>query len=171
MPFVRVKKISGKEYAYLVENKWLPWGSRQKVLGYLGKVFRPERAAEGVPQLAKDLDYPQSILALVGWELRNHGFEENGTQLVHPSHHHTIDLQQAACTDHRGKPLAIAMNEGFFCAVTLRQLLEFKQSDSREATMKTLASTILEAGLKISPETFAELYEKVSENRIVVPKD
>ena len=46
MGFIRVKKISGKEYAYLVENKWYKRGfkgkgsgSRQKVSRYLGRVY------------------------------------------------------------------------------------------------------------------------------------
>ena len=46
MGFIRVKKINGKEYAYLVENKRYKRkfksknkGSRQKVSKYLGKIY------------------------------------------------------------------------------------------------------------------------------------
>ncbi len=45
MSFIRTKKIDGKEYAYLVENKWYKRkvkgrgkGPRQKVTKYLGRV-------------------------------------------------------------------------------------------------------------------------------------
>src|SRR3989344_5881813 len=40
MAFFRIKKIKGKEYAYIVENEWKKKGSRQKVMGYLGRVYR-----------------------------------------------------------------------------------------------------------------------------------
>ena len=39
MAFLRIKKVKGNEYAYLVENKWKS-GSRQKVKGYIGRVHR-----------------------------------------------------------------------------------------------------------------------------------
>ena len=46
MSFIRTKKIDGKEYAYLVENKWYKHsfkgkgrGPRQKVSKYLGRVY------------------------------------------------------------------------------------------------------------------------------------
>ena len=44
MVFVRIKRISGKEYGYLVANSWTGSGPRQKVSGYLGRVIRPEKA-------------------------------------------------------------------------------------------------------------------------------
>ena len=40
MVFFRIKKIKGKEYAYIVENEWKRKSSRQKVKGYIGKVYR-----------------------------------------------------------------------------------------------------------------------------------
>ena len=47
MGFIRIKKINGKEYAYLVENKWYKRGfkskgkgSRQTVSKYLGRVYK-----------------------------------------------------------------------------------------------------------------------------------
>ena len=40
MTFFRIKKINGKEYAYIVENKWKGNSSKQKVKGYLGRVYR-----------------------------------------------------------------------------------------------------------------------------------
>ena len=55
MAFFRVKKIKDKDYAYIVENEWKPTaksvgtlrgtkprGSRQKVKGYLGRLYRFE---------------------------------------------------------------------------------------------------------------------------------
>ena len=46
MSFIRTKKINGKEYAYLVSNKWYKRkhkgknkGPRQKVSKYLGRVY------------------------------------------------------------------------------------------------------------------------------------
>ena len=35
--FLRKKSISGKEYWYLVKNKWVNGKSKQKVIMYLGR--------------------------------------------------------------------------------------------------------------------------------------
>ena len=163
MPFVRVKRISGKEYAYFVENTWQPQGSRQKVLQYLGKVFRPQPRANDAPELALGLAFKDAVLALAAWELRNHGFAPAGgeSRFVHAEQQHSAEPERFTFLDAKGHPLTIAMNEGFLCETTLKQLLEFTPKENRESTMKMLASAILEAGLKVSPETFAELFEKV----------
>ncbi len=44
--FIRKKKIKGKEYAYLVENKYINGRVKQKVKRYLGKVFRFDRSGD-----------------------------------------------------------------------------------------------------------------------------
>ena len=44
MAFVRVKRINGGTYAYLVENSWTRKGTRQKVSRYLGKVHAVEKS-------------------------------------------------------------------------------------------------------------------------------
>src|SRR3990167_2170202 len=44
MAFIRTKRVSGKEYAYLVANSWTASGPRQKVAKYLGRVIRPQKA-------------------------------------------------------------------------------------------------------------------------------
>lgn len=40
MAFIRIKKIKGKEYAYLIKNKWTKKGPRQKASKYLGPVIK-----------------------------------------------------------------------------------------------------------------------------------
>ena len=49
--FVRVKNIKGRKYAYLVENEWTPWGSRQRVTKYLGKLVSLERIGNNEKEL------------------------------------------------------------------------------------------------------------------------
>jgi len=59
--FVRVKRVRGRPYGYLVENTWRAerGQSRQRVLGYLGRLdrFRPERlpAAHRTPEILHQL--------------------------------------------------------------------------------------------------------------------
>ena len=53
MVFIRLKNINGKQYAYLVENKWYKRkfkskskGPRQKVSKYLGRVYNFEKVID-----------------------------------------------------------------------------------------------------------------------------
>ena len=78
--FVRVKNIKGRPYAYLVENEWTPWGSRQKVAKYLGKTHLLTRISEGMLELPEGLQ--QTIMQGVVQELQNHGFTKEGDLMV-----------------------------------------------------------------------------------------
>lgn len=78
MVFVRIKKLKGNEYAYLVANEWTINGSRQRVKAYLGRVIKPLREKEKITDVS-NLEYRQAILALAKQELINHGFSEELT--------------------------------------------------------------------------------------------
>ena len=95
MGFIRVKKIGGKEYAYLVENKWYKRGfkgkgrgSRQKVSKYLGRVYYFDKAdgwdfltfksINNLEQYLKDNsnNKNQIFRDLVEWELFRHNVDK-----------------------------------------------------------------------------------------------
>ena len=62
MAFVRVKKISGSEYAYLVENTWTERGTRQRVGKYLGRIYKPDKVkSEGLANFLKISDLGKHI--------------------------------------------------------------------------------------------------------------
>ena len=155
--FIRIKKIKNKEYAYLVENKWLNNSSRQVVKDYLGRVCKPERA-KSVIKINHGLDFKEFILDLARQELLNYGFIAEGGVLK--SGNVTVDLNELKFTKNK-KAIAISLNEGFLCAHTLSQLLNFRPKGNEEEVGMTLAIMLVEAGIKVPKEEFIHVFEKV----------
>ncbi len=160
MGFVRIKKIKGSEYGYLVENTWTSKGSRQKVKGYLGKIIKPAKATDiSAPDL-KELTYADALKAITKWTLLQHGFQEGAASMLM---HATVlaDLQQGRFVN-KTNPAVIAMNEGFLCNHTFQEALGFIPSSNIEEILgKELASVLLEAGLSVPHEVFVQLFEKM----------
>ncbi|MBD3163952.1 hypothetical protein GF323_02020 [Candidatus Woesearchaeota archaeon] len=105
MAFIRIKRISGKEYAYLVSNKWRKRlkrkkgerkgetkpgkGSRQKVNKYLGRVLKLDKVKEmgffEYINIKENADYLKSskekiVRDLAGYELFLRGFVKKGKE-------------------------------------------------------------------------------------------
>ena len=87
MAFFRTKKIKGKEYAYIVENEWKRKGSRQKVKGYLGRVYKFNvkndvgfiefKKIESAENYVRENDSKKIIGDLIEWELFRHEIDKN----------------------------------------------------------------------------------------------
>ncbi len=153
--FVRVKKIKGRPYAYLVENEWTPWGSRQKVTKYLGKAQSLTRFSEGLVELPGNLQ--PAILEAVAQELLNHGFAREGNILKQEDV--IVNLEEKTVRQ-KSKKIVLGMNEGYLCDHTLQQLLTFAPEERPDENAKKLANMVLEAGLKLSQEQFVHLFEQ-----------
>ncbi len=159
MAFVRVKRISGGEYAYLVENSWTDKGVRQKVSRYLGKVYSPEKAKSeglgaflGIPEVGRHIrsnSFKAIASDLVKLELHNHSAKEGDF---------AINFDELSVKDGRGKDVAIAMNNGFLCSHTLRQFLEYDAEKDYSGYL--LADLITAAGVAPEQDVFIELYGK-----------
>ena len=156
--FVRVKKIKGKPYAYLVENEWTPWGSRQRVTKYLGKTITLTRYSEGLLELPKGMQ--QAILEAVAQELSNHGFAREGNVLKQEDI--VVNLEDKTVRQ-KNKKAVLGMNEGYLCDHTLQQALTFAPDEKMDENAKKLANLVLEAGLKLSNEQFVHLFEQVKQ--------
>ena len=154
--FVRVKKINGRPYGYLVENEWTPWGSRQRVSKYLGKTQTLTRYSEGLAELPAGLQ--PAIVEAVAQELSNHGFVREGGLLRQEDIIVNLDEKTVR---HKSKKVVLGMNEGYLCDHTLQQLLTFTPDERPDASAKKLANLVLEAGLKLSNEQFVHLFEQV----------
>ena len=87
--FVRTKKIKDKDYAYLVENEWTPWGSRQKVTKYLGRSHSLQKTSGHEAELPSG--YSDAAKAAIVQELKNHGFEEQKEGLTKEQFRVNID--------------------------------------------------------------------------------
>jgi hypothetical protein len=158
--FVRIKKIKGSEYGYLVENTWTNKGSRQKVKAYLGKIIKPAKAAEHpIPDL-KELSYADAVKAVAKWTLKQHGFQEGSNSMLMQG---TVlaDLGELKVIN-KTNPAVVAMHEGFLCQHTLQDAIGFIPSSNIEETIgKELAGVLLEAGLSVPQDVFVQLFDKI----------
>ncbi len=160
MGFVRIKKIKGSEYGYLVENTWTAKGSRQKVKAYLGKIIKPVKESELPAPELKKLSYPDAVKAIAKWTLLQHGFQE-GSESMLISGTVLADLGELKVIN-KTSPAVIKMHEGFLCTHTLQQAIGFIPSGNTEEIIgKELANVLLEAGLSVPHEIFVQLFEKV----------
>jgi hypothetical protein len=152
--FVRVKRISGREYAYLVRNAWTGQGPRQKVAGYAGRVHRPVDAGTARVPLSP-ADFPGLVRQLCRRELLAHGFTGQDGFLRQDAV--AVDLAAGSIRAGRG-PCTVAMQEGFLCDATLARLLALKPEGHEERDMHALVAALLEAGLKAAGGELAILY-------------
>ena len=160
MGFIRIKKIKGKEYAYLVENKWYKRGfaakgkgSRQSVSKYLGRVYSFGRAQDiGFLEFLNQQEYEQYLIHhtqeeilrdLVLWELARNGVERSLF---------VVDFK-AKKIRKDGKEVSLKFNEGFLNSYTLRRLYSLDDEDSMH-----LAKCFIEAGIEIPKEVFVGLF-------------
>ncbi len=160
MSFIRTKKIDGKDYAYLVENKWYKRrfkgkgrGPRQKVSKYLGRVhsfnktgnidFLTFKKINRLEQYLKDNNKNQIFKDLVEWELVRHNINKE---------EFTIDFTNKKIMK-GNKEISLRMNEGFLNSFTLARLFNLKSGDSYY-----LAKCFVEAGIEIPKEVFVGVF-------------
>ena len=151
--FVRVKKAKSRTYAYLVENEWTPWGSRQRVTKYLGKLVSLQRTKNEAHEMPNG--FKETILSAVEQELHNHGFTNNKQDNI------LVNVEQGVIVD-AGKKVVLGMNEGYLCDHTLHQLLVFTPAENPNENANKLANLAVEAGLKLTNEQFLHLFEQVN---------
>lgn len=164
MVFVRIKRISGKEYGYLVANSWTGSGPRQKVSEYLGKVIRPEKAkSEGLGAflgltsehnmqgwIAKS-SFREIAAVLIKSELNNHNITGSSS--------FKINAETAEFADEKGKRVVLAMNDGFLCSHTAKKLLEYDAA--ADYSGYDLADALTAAGIAVEKDFFISLFGKM----------
>ena len=174
MVFFRIKKIKGKEYAYRVENKWKataksvdalrgikPRGSRQKVRGYVGKIYRFSLVndvnfleylkIEDIQNYIENNEKNKIINDLIEWELFKFGVSNQ---------EFSIDLDNIKIQKNN-RNVVFLINEGFMCSLTLKNLLEFKPEGDEEVDGYRLARAFVEGGIKVPQEIFVGLFGKL----------
>ncbi|HDM43788.1 MAG TPA: hypothetical protein ENG02_01175 [Candidatus Woesearchaeota archaeon] len=150
--FVRKKKIKGKEYAYLVENKYINGRVKQKVKRYLGKVFRFDRSGDFPITTVFDKGRIDAIKDLLKKELILRGFKVRGDVLERENV--VIDLKKPEVL-FKGRKACIELNEGFLCGYTLRKLYRLGDGDGF-----AVANALLSAGIKLSKDDFVKFFER-----------
>lgn len=170
MVFIRMKRISGKEYGYLVANSWTGSGPRQKVSKYLGRLIRPEKAKSEALQAFLGLTGEQALrqwigkssfgevaAALIRLELKNHG--------INDSNSYKTAVENAEFLDGKGKPVVFALNDGFLCNHTAKRLLGYDAT--ADYSGYNLADSLTAAGIAVDKEVFITLFGKMQ----AVPKN
>lgn len=162
--FIRVKHISGKEYAYAVENTWKKGRSRQKVKKYLGPVVRFDKVDERSFAEWKDVELEHYIdttpvkklmRELIRHTLMQYGF--TGRPLRRERI--TVDLRKGVL---RGEKQAVlAVGEGFLSKDSMRALLHVKPVEE-ERRGSHLASLFLRAGIPTEKLLFILIYRKIN---------
>lgn len=149
MSFLRIKKIKGKEYAYLVSNKWTSKGPRQEVKRYLGRVYKfPGKANSSVNYVA---GRKALLIELVKFELDKIG---GGIKKE------KIEFDDKKLGFFKGKKnCVLGLNEGFMCSYTLRRILNFKKQEDIEVDSVKLAKFFIEGGFDVPKEAFIAYFE------------
>lgn len=162
MAFIRTKKIDGKEYAYLVENKWYKRrhkgknkGPRQRVNKYLGRVYSFNKT-ENIDFFSfKKIDNSELYLKnnsnnknqvfgdLIEWELFRHNINKE---------EFTIDFSNKKVLKNN-KEISLKMNDGFLNSFTLARLFNLKSGDSYY-----LAKCFVEAGIEVPKDVFVGMF-------------
>ena len=179
MAFIRNKKIAGKEYAYLVQNKWYKRrhkgknkGPRQKVSKYLGRVH--------VLGKVNDVDFYNfkkiNVMKIKDFQdTENLRFSRDLEQYLKKNNNSknsifkdliewelfrhnisdkefTIDYSNKKVLKNN-KPVSLKMNEGFLNSFTLSRIYNLKSNDSYY-----LAKCFVEAGIEIPKEVFVGMF-------------
>ena len=161
--FLRVKKVKGKEYCYLVENQWKK-KSCQKVRKYLGATVHFESDAQNFFEFydVNDLgDFfnrkTEDLLRdVVLWELAKAGFVDKGRKLE--KNNVLADKDKMKLT-REGREVVLALNEGYLCSFTLKRILCFHRSGDIDSDSVELARRFVDAGLNVPKEVFIEFFK------------
>ncbi len=148
--FIRKKKIGGKEYAYLVENRYnkKKKQSRQKSTIYLGKVISVGFAdRQTVASTLKEAIINE--LKGIGFSLRNNQLTKNNI---------IIDLNTVEVKENN-KKVCLELNEGFLCTLTLSNLINFNSEDlNQKEIIHQLANSFVSAGINLHHESFVNIF-------------
>ncbi len=173
--FVRIKKIKGLEYAYLVKNVWKGKTPRQKVVQYLGRVHAPpkgiscsfdEFCAQEKKRITEKTAYPEIVCALFEWTLIQHGFTKD--PLIKKKWRYDngkIVGDSEKCTFFTKKrDVTLKINEGYMNAFTLKELLAIrlnKNLDEPRQAATLLARAFVNAGIAVPQDVFIEIFQRV----------
>ncbi len=157
MSFVRIKKINNAPYAYLVESISTKKGPRQKVKGYLGRVYEFKRkhnvVASTRARTARDL-----LINLAAAQLESVGFKEKERKYYH--NNIVFSPTSLSITKQTNKKQSIIkMNDGYLCGFTLQRILAFKKTKDVGKDAHTLAKYFLTAGIPLSEDQFVNYYQ------------
>lgn len=171
--FVRIKKIKGLEYAYLVKNIWKGKTPRQKVVCYLGRIHAPlkgitcsfdEFCVQEKKQMAEKTTYQEIVHALFEWTLFQHGFTKDQKNKSFYTFGKIIADPEKYILRTKKRAVTIKINEGYMNNFTIKELLNIKlskQIDEPRQAATMLAKAFVNAGIAIPQNVFIDVFQKV----------
>jgi hypothetical protein len=175
MAFIRVKRIKGKKYAYVVENSWRDKKVKQKVKKYIGRVHELSRQEFNheedeledflsffgmeLEKYLKKKDAKDLVLDAVKWELKNHGFEQKNDEWIKDKI--IFREKPIEVSNNRGANISLAFNDGLLNTFLLRKLLRFNYKGDEEEIGYKMAKDFVELGIKVPKPIFIGIYEKM----------
>lgn len=179
--FIRLKKRknpSGKSYtyAYLVKNKRHKKTVEQKIIKYLGRVFKFPKTKPttlkkyfSLPNLKEYFNktkLPTILLNFIELELYKHNFKQIKKHLWLNSGC-IVNLSKLKLYTTKNKPFVLQLNQGFLTEHTIKNILNFKFPKQNTEDIETelnharsLANTLLSAGIKPSKIEFIYLFQQ-----------
>ena len=172
--FIRIKKIKGIEYAYLVKSVWENGSARQKVIQYIGRMHALEKQQQGIftefcgkhEKSMKKAEFKDIIQALMEWTLWQHGFVKDSllhTKWVY-SHGKIVGDSEKFQLTVGSKEVTLKINEGYMNSFTLKELqsieLDKKSEEQRHAATR-LAKACVAAGILVPQNVFIEIFQKL----------
>jgi len=164
--YIRTKTRTNKSkntytYAYLAVIKQRKSHPKQKIIKYLGRVYKFHKGSNNQPNIPQEASFQDSLKELIKTELKNHNFNEiSPSRLI--SNGIEIDLSQTTISNTKtNKKACIEMNQGITCKETLKKLLDYKPPrDNLQRVSKHFAKTAIEAGIPISDDII-EVFKKL----------
>lgn len=164
MAFIRTKKINGKEYAYLAENRWLKTKKqpKQKVRAYLGRVISPDikeemedisfydyKGVHDAESYVSEKSREDIIQDLIRFEIKKH--ECGNIKFMHDK----------GSLKSKNRNVVLKINDGFLCSHTIQELLSLQSQGDEEEFGIELAKAFVNAGIAVPREIFVGFFSKI----------
>ena len=173
--FIRIKKIKGIEYAYLVKSVWKKKTARQKVVKYLGRVHILEKTNpisfdEFIEQynlkITSKTSFKEIIQYLMAWTFCQHGFTKDPlVQKKWLFNHGKIVGDPAKLKLYtKNRNLTLKCNDGYMNSFTLKELCKIqisKKTEEQRQAATMLAKAFVTAGIAIPQDIFIDVFQKV----------
>jgi len=174
--FVRIKKINGQKYGYLVKNTWTEKGPRQKVSKYLGKIAILENSESSktattekefekyigktLTEHLAETTAKKIIIDLIKAELSRNGFKQKNEMFFLDKIEISIENKKVTI---QKTPAVVKLNDGYLCELTLNNLIEFRPKEDKtdDELGYALAKAFSDAGIRVPKQVFIAVFEKM----------
>lgn len=162
--FVRIKKIKGIPYAYLVKNTWKKGKTIQKTVKYLGRVIGVKPLSESLDLSLDSMSSPKDLFySLVNKQLLALGFKPKNKTVYFNKELNVEFNFRSLSFKQQNKNCVLKLNEGFVCDYNLKRLrkviegsVSCRDEDFYDSG-KELARALVDLGFILQKDQFQKL--------------